>query len=106
VTPRDGITRAITTNGKYLKINSTRRNEPNMECEKQRDALGEVLVRDEFAESLDGQPLIVDARHNPYPPIAAQLHAAIDMPGCVSPLRGCCWWVRSGKLQTRRQRRK
>jgi hypothetical protein len=71
------------------------------------DALDELLTRNELAEfldDLDGQPLIVDAKHNPHPPIAAQLHAAIDVPGCVSPLRSCYWWVRSGKLQTRTRR--
>jgi hypothetical protein len=65
------------------------------------NALDELLARDEFADL--GMPLIVDAKYNPHPPIAAQLQAAIDAPGCVAPLKGCHWWVRSGKLRTRQR---
>jgi hypothetical protein len=37
--------------------------------------------------------------------IAEQLRAAIDKPGCVRPLAGCYWWLRAGKLRTRRIKR-
>jgi hypothetical protein len=44
----------------------------------------------EFLNALDGKPLI-----------AEQLRAAIDEPGCKSPLRGCHWWLQAGKLRSR-----